>query len=387
MRVLVSGGGVAGTTLAYWLHRYGHTPVVVERAPHGRLGGYGFDFHGTGYDVAQRMGIVEQLEPHQIPVDSVVYVNDAGKVTARLTTKFVQKIIRGPYLALMHSGLEGVLIDAVRDDVEIRYNQSISAVWQDTDEVRVSFADGGQESFDLLVGADGIHSVTRDLVFGPERHFARYLGYYMASHPVADRYELGPVRAHYTGPGRQVVTYPSDRPGELIALYLFRAPDRGSIPRDRRLDLLRSEFAGMGWLTPHLLAEAPESGDIFMDTMTQIEMPRWHHGRVALIGDACGCMTLVSAQGVSMAMAGGYILAAALHNNRDHRSAFREYQGHMHDEVTYRQRNARTFARMLAPRRRLGVAASNLVTKLVLREAFTGLLRRRFTAGSILGRA
>lgn len=387
MKILISGGGVAGMTLAYWLHRYGHQPVVVERSPQGRLGGYGFDFHGTGFDIAQRMGVVEELQPFELPVEAVVYLNAAGKVTARLSTELLRKIIRGPYMGLMHSGLEEVLIDAVRDDVEIRYHQSIAAVRQDLDKVEVTFADGTQESFDLLVGADGIHSRTRELVFGPQDAFARYLGYYMASYPLADRYGLGPVRAHYTEPGRQIVTYPTNQPGELIALYLFKAPDQGTIPRAERRDRLRGAFGGMGWITPQLLDDAPDSDGIFMDTMTQIEMPRWHHGRVGLIGDACGSMTLLSGQGVAMAMAGGYILAEALDDNVDHQAAFHHYQQRMHHEVSNRQRNARTFARMLAPDTSLGVAVSNLITTLVLREAFIGLLRRRFTSGSLLAPA
>lgn len=388
MKILISGGGVAGTTLAYWLHRYGHHPVVAERSPQGRLGGYGFDFHGTGFDIAQRMGVVDLLKPFELPVEAVVYLNDAGKVTARLTTDLLRKIIRGPYLGLMHSGLEEVLIDAVRDDVEIRYNQSIAAVCQDLDQVGVTFADGTQEGFDLLVGADGTHSLTRELEFGPQDAFARYLGYYMASYPLADRYGLGAVRAHYTEPGRQVVVYPTNQPGELIALYLFKAPDQGNIPRAERLDRLRAASAGMGWITSHLLADAPEPEAIFMDTMTQIEMPRWHHGRVGLIGDACGSMTLLSGQGVAMAMAGGYILAEALNDYADHhQAAFRHYQQRLHHEVSNRQRNARTFARLLAPDTRLGLAASNLITTLVLRESFIALLRRRFTSGSLLAPA
>ncbi|MDN5861102.1 MAG: FAD-dependent monooxygenase [Pseudonocardia sp.] len=387
MKILISGGGVAGMTLAYWLHRYGHQPVVVERSPHGRLGGYGFDFHGTGFDIAQRMGVVDDLTPFQLPVEAVVYLNDTGKVTARLTTELLRKIIRGPYMGLMHSGLEEVLIDAISGNVEIRYQQSIAAVCQDLDHVQVSFADGTREGFDLLVGADGIHSRTRELVFGPQDTFARYLGYYMASYPLTDRYGLGPVRAHYTEPGRQVVVYPTNQPGELIALYLFKAPDQGAIPRTERRDRLRAAFAGMGWITGRLLADAPDSEAIFMDTMTQIEMPRWHHGRVGLIGDACGSMTLLSGQGVAMAMAGGYLLAEALNDNVDHQAAFRHYQQRMHHEVSNRQRNARTFARLLAPDTRLGVAASNLLTTLLLRERFIALLRRRFTSGSLLAPA
>jgi 2-polyprenyl-6-methoxyphenol hydroxylase-like FAD-dependent oxidoreductase len=384
VRVLICGGGVAGLTLAYWLRRRGIEPVVVERAPHGRLGGYGIDFFGTGYDVAARMGLIDRLTPHRLPVDSVDFVDAAGRPGARLTTALMDRIVAGPHLALMHTTLEGALLDAVQTDVEIRFGETIDAVRDTGAAVEVDFAGGGTQRFDLLVGADGIHSRTRELVFGPEPRFARHLGCRLASYPVTDRYGWGRIRAHYTEPGRQTVLYPSGEPGELIALFLFRSPPGGSVPRAERPHLLRSRFRDMGWLTPSLLADAPAGESIFMDTMTQIVMPTWHRGRVALIGDACGCMTMVSAQGVSMAMAGAYVLAEALETQGDHVRAFARYQSRMRVEVTRRQRNALVFARSLVPGTRAGLVAQGLANRLIMRQAFAPLLRRQFGAESIL---
>jgi 2-polyprenyl-6-methoxyphenol hydroxylase-like FAD-dependent oxidoreductase len=384
VRVLISGGGVAGLTLAYWLRRHGIEPVVVERAAHGRLGGYGIDFFGTGYDVAGRMGIVDRLAPHRLPVDSVDFVDGTGRAGARLTAPLLDKIIQGPHLALMHTTLEGALLDAVEGEAEIRFGETVTAVRDTGSAVEADFAGGGTQRFDLLVGADGIHSRTRELVFGPEPEFARYLGCRLACFPVADRYAWGRARAHYTEPGRQVVVYPTGRAGELIALFLFRSPHAGNVPRAERPGLLRSVFGGMGWLTPSLLAEAPADEPIFMDTMTQIVMPAWHRGRVALVGDACGCMTMVSAQGVSMAMAGAYVLAEELASGGGHVRAFTRYQERMRAEVSRRQRNAQLFTRSLVPGTRPAVAAQSLIQRLIMREAFAPLLRRRFGAGSIL---
>ncbi|TDD83810.1 hypothetical protein E1293_14060 [Actinomadura darangshiensis] len=384
MKVLISGGGVAGLTLAYWLRRRGVEAVIVERAAHGRLGGYGIDFFGTGYDVAGRMGIVDRLAPHRLPVDSIDFVDAAGRVGARLTTPLLDKIIQGPHLALMHTTLEGALLDAVEGEVEIRFGETVTAVRDTGSAVEADFAGGGTQRFDLMVGADGIHSRTRELVFGPEPEFARYLGCRLACFPVADRYGWGRARVHCTEPGRQVVVYPTGRAGELIALFLFRSSRTGNVPRDERPGLLRSTFGGMGWLTPSLLAEAPADEPIFMDTMTQIVMPAWHRGRVALVGDACGCMTMVSAQGVSMAMAGAYVLAEELATRGDHRLAFAHYQERMRAEVSRRQRNAQMFTRSLVPGTRPGLVAQSLAQRLVMREAFAPVLRRRFGADSIL---
>ncbi|MFE9390117.1 FAD-dependent monooxygenase [Streptomyces sp. NPDC006784] len=377
MKVLISGGGIAGLTLAYWLDHYGHTPVVIERAPHGRLGGYGIDFFGTGYDVAARMGITDRLAAHQLPTESIRYVDEAGRVTARLERRLLEKVIRGPYLALMHTTLEEALGDAVRDRVDIRYGRRITAVEQPPDCVGVTFTDGEREHFDLVLGADGVHSETRELAFGPEGDFAHHLGYTMACYPVPDTHGLGPHRIHYSEPGRQTILYPSDVPGQLIALFLYRTRDRRPPPRAQRRAALRSAFADAGPLTSQLLDAAPEE-DLFMDTLTQITMPSWHIGRIALTGDACSAMTLTSAQGASMAMAGGYLLAQALHQHDDHQAAFRAYQTRLRPAVQERQQRARAFARSLVPASRTGIAAQHLISRLVLRDLFSGLLRRGY---------
>ncbi|MFD1938449.1 FAD-dependent monooxygenase [Nonomuraea mangrovi] len=385
MRILISGGGVAGLTLAYWLHHHGFTPVVVERSPQGRVGGYGIDFFGTGYDIAERMGLVQRLERGRIPADSVTFVDADGRVRARLKRTLVENVVRGPSLPVMHGTLEKALAGTISGLVEIRHEQTITEVRQAGDGVAVTFADGREEGFDLLIGADGVHSVTRRLVFGPERDYARHLGYHLACYPLPDDHDLGPTRIHYTRRGRQVVVYRTDRPGEMIALFLFKAQDEGGVPRAARLARLRDEFAGMGWITQRLLDGAPADEPVFMDTMTQIVMPGWHQGRVALVGDACGCMTLVSAQGVSMAMGGAFLLAEALGRHRgDHRAAFAAYERRMLPEVTRRQRNARAVARTLIPSTRLGTSTQHLVMRLLARKAFAPVLRRRFGAGSIL---
>lgn len=384
MRILISGVGIAGLTCAYWLHRDGHTPVLVERARHGRGAGSGFDFHGAGYALADRMGILERLREYQLRARDVVHVDRAGAVTARLSQELIRGVVGSQYLALMHDGLEHALTQAVAPDVEIRYGNSIAAIEQRADRVDVRFADGTEDGFELLIGADGVHSATRSMVFGPEPNFARPLGYTIASHPVTEHAELGPVRAHYTEAGRQLVTYPTNRVGERMALYLFADSAGAGVPREQRLERLNTAFAGMDWVTQRLLAEAPESERIFMDGITQIEMPHWHRGRVVLLGDACACMTLVSGQGVGLAMAGAYRLAEALRVHGDYRRAFERYQAGLREQVRERQRAARLFARALVPRTELGVAASRVLHRLLLRQAFAPILRPRFASMDLL---
>jgi 2-polyprenyl-6-methoxyphenol hydroxylase-like FAD-dependent oxidoreductase len=378
MKVLVSGGGVAGLTCAYWLDRAGHTPVVVERAPAGPLGGYGIDFSGTGYEIARRMGILERLADRPLRSDSIAYVAASGRVTGRLDRPLTEKVLRGPYLALMHTTLEAVLADAIQDRMEVRHRQSIAEVHQDAGGVGVTFADGAREDFDVLVGADGVHSRTRELVFGAESRWARHLGFTMACYPVPDIAGLADVRTHFAEPGRQTVLYPTDAIGTSIALFLYRDRSPDHIPRTQRAARLRTIYAGSGWHTPELLAQAP-TGELFMDTLTQIELPHWSTGRVALIGDACGALTLASAQGASLAMAGGFLLAEALGAHpEDCATAFAAYEARLRPVVVARQRRTRSFARSLVPATRAGHGVQRLITRLLLRDSLVPLLRRGF---------
>jgi len=384
MRVLISGGGIAGLTLAYWLHQYGWVPVIIDQAEEIRRDGYAIDFFGTGYDVAERMDLITRLQPQQIPFDYVAFVNGAGEPVAKLDIALMRKVMDGKYMALMHWTLEDVLHEAVGDDVEMRFGCSLAAIQQGPQAVTASFTDGTTDTFDLLIGADGIHSNTRKLVFGPEEQFGRYLGYSFASYRLPDRYGISHAWKNYTEPGRQAGAYCSNNEGEIITLFLYTTADEGHISHEQRLPRLRRAFAGMGWITSQLLEDTPDPEAIFMDTVTQIQMPTWHQGRVALVGDACGCPTLLSGQGASLAMGGAYVLARALHEGVDYQEAFRRYERFVRPYVKERQKNAHDFAKTFVPASRLGLAVQQVLLKLLLRDAFTGLLRRQFGAESLL---
>jgi 2-polyprenyl-6-methoxyphenol hydroxylase-like FAD-dependent oxidoreductase len=174
-----------------------------------------------------------------------------------------------------------------------------------------------------------VHSTTRALVFGPEEQFSRYLGCTIACYPLADRYGIGRTYKVYNEPGRQVLAYGTRAEGELLMLFLYQSAKPEHLPREQRLAHLREVFAGMGWLTQQFLSDVSPSENVFMDAVIQIQMPTWHQGRVALVGDACDCPTLISGQGASMAMGGAYLLARALHETADYQQAFHRYEQQM----------------------------------------------------------
>ncbi len=384
MRVLIVGGGVAGLTLAYWLQQYNHSPLVIEQSAGLRRDGYGIDFYGTGYDVAERMGIIDRLAAQSIPMEYIAYVNRAGRPVATLRISLMRRVMYGKYLALMHPTLEEALFDALGGAVEVRFGLSVRDLDAAADAVSVTFTDGSRDAFDLVVGADGVHSATRKLVFGPEEQVSHYLGYTVASFALADRYGIGQSWKMYVEPGRMVGAYVSVHDGMMNTFFLYRQAEAERVARDERLPRLREVFAGMGWITSQLLGDASDSESIFMDAVCQIRMPIWHKRRVALVGDAAYCPTLISGQGASLAMGGAYLLAEALRDCDDYEAAILRYEARMMPYVRRQQQGAIALAKSFAPSSRIGVLAQRVLLKVVLRDAFRGLLRRQFGAESIL---
>lgn len=383
MRVLISGGGIAGLTLAYFLHQHGLTPVVIERASGPRQEGYAIDFFGLGYEIAERMNLIDRLADQQIPFDVLAYVNAQGKLLAKLDMALVQKITNGKYLGLMHGTLEEALYEALAGAVEVRFGCELLRVVQGRGTVEVTFNDGTSEAFDLLIGADGVHSATRALVFGPEDPFRRYLGYTIAGYPLVDRYSIGRAWKMYLEPGRLAAALCTTKADEILTFFLYRSASPEHLPREQRLSRLREVFAGMGWLTQQLLSDVNPSANVFMDAVIQIQMPSWHQGRVVLVGDACGCPTLLSGHGASLAMAGAYLLAEALHEAAIYQEAFQRYEQQLRPYVQAQQKQARGFARFFLPGTPLGLFAQKTLAKVLFREAFRSVLRREFSAPSL----
>lgn len=384
MRVLISGGGIAGLTLANALHQHGIGTVVIEQASNLRQDGYAIDFFGTGYEVADRMNLIDRLASQQIPFDFVAYVNAQGKLLAKLDMALLRKITNGKYMGLMHWTLEEALYRALEGSVEVRFGLWINAIEPLEHTVEVTFNNGMTESFDLLIGADGVHSTTRALVFGPEEQFKRDLGYTIACYPLTDRYGIDSAWKQYVEPGRLAAVYCTPQPGELLTFFMYQSAGREQIPREQRLARLREVFAGMGWITQQLLSDVEASTHVFMDAVIQIEMSAWHKGRVALIGDACGCPTLLSGQGASLAMAGAYLLAEALHEAATYQEAFQWYEQQMRPYVQTQQKNARRFAKFFLPATPLGLFVQQTMARVLFRETFRAVLRREFSAPSLL---
>ncbi|THV28969.1 ATP-binding protein [Glycomyces paridis] len=312
-RVLVSGAGIAGTALAYWLHRHGFEPVVVEKAPALRAGGYKIDVRGAALEVVERMGLMDAVREARTDIRDAYIVDARGREVAALDGDSFGGRVHGD--AELHRGALGLLVHGLTaDTVEYRYGDSIAALDQDGDGVEVAFESGTTERFDLVIGADGLHSRTRALAFGPEADHVHDLGYGVASYTVPNDLGLDRREMTYVGPGRTVLVYNTAGSEHATALFLWAAPDL-KLPRGDRAAsaaILKAAYEGEGWQVPRLLESAADAPDFYLDTLSQVRTERWSQGRVALVGDAAHCASAASGQGTSLALVGAYVLAGEL---------------------------------------------------------------------------
>ncbi|MDA1360460.1 FAD-dependent monooxygenase [Glycomyces luteolus] len=330
VRVLVSGAGIAGTTLAYWLHRNGFEPVVVERAPALRPGGYKIDIRGAALEVVERMGLMDPIRQARTDIRSASIVNAKGRKVAGLDGDTFGGREHGD--AEIHRGELGHLLYGLTESaVDYRFGDSVKALEPTGDGVDVAFEHGAQEHFDLVVGADGLHSRTRGLAFGPEADYVRDLGYGVASYSVPNDLGLDRCELTYVGPGRTALVYNAAGNEHATALFLWAAAalDYDRSDRASQVALLREAYANEGWEVPKLLAAAETAPDFYFDSLSQIHMDRWSQGRAALIGDAAHCASAASGQGTSLALVGGYVLAGELAKAKGDPAAFAAYEGLM----------------------------------------------------------
>ncbi|SDS75725.1 FAD-dependent monooxygenase [Actinoplanes derwentensis] len=319
MKVLISGAGVAGLTLAHQLTRHGITPTVVEKAPGIRDGGYKVDIRGAALDVVRSMGILDELRRLRTGVRSGSVVDTTGKRVASMDADTFggrvhddAEVLRGDLLRM--------LFDLTATTVDHRFGDSIVAI----DDTRVTFASGGTEEFDVVVGADGVHSATRALAFGPEEQFVRDLGYRIAIYSAPNHLGLDREELTYIGPGRTALVYSTTHDATLKAMFLFA----GDAALSRQA--LREAYATEGWEVPRLLDGLDDTPDFYADTIAQVHMDRWSAGRVVLLGDAAHCASPASGQGTSLALVGGYLLAGELAAaSGDFETAFRSYEERM----------------------------------------------------------
>ncbi|MEU3103927.1 FAD-dependent monooxygenase [Streptomyces griseoflavus] len=338
-KVLISGAGIAGLVLAFWLNRYGYAVTMVEKADAPRSGGYPVDVRGTALEVVRRMGILPRLREAHIDLRRLTFLEGDGREVASLHPHSVTGGAEGRDLEVRRGDLTDALHTTVRDDLEFVFNDSIDTLDQSGHGVDVTFRGGDRRTFDLVFGADGMHSRTRESVFGPEERFHHYLGYCFAVFTMRDTLGLSHETVMWNSPGRAAALY-AVGDDEVHAFLNFAHPqlpfDAFPDPQAQR-DLVATAFADAGWEVPGMLAALRDADDVFFDAVSQIRMPRWSNGRVALVGDAAWAPSFLTGQGTSLALVGAYMLAGSLANNQDHAASFAAYEHSTRDFVTTNQ--------------------------------------------------
>ncbi|MFI2282038.1 FAD-dependent monooxygenase [Nocardia beijingensis] len=314
IRVLVAGASIAGPALAHWLHRRGAEVTVMERAPELRPGGQAVDARGVTREVIRRMGLDAAVRAARTETAGAHIVDADGKVleTYRVDDDggdgFISEI------EILRGDLSRVLYDDTRDDVEYVFGDRITGLTQDADGVDVAFDSGDRRRFDLVVGADGLHSSLRAMVFGPRERFVRHLGHVLAFYSVPNEFGLDRWLIDYQEAGRSAGLRPIQDATRAMAMFSFPAGDFDVDYRDvaAQKRLLRERMAGMGWLTSRILAHLDDTPDFYLDQVAQVVMDRWSHGRVGLLGDAAFSSSPMSGQGTGLALVGAYLLAGEL---------------------------------------------------------------------------
>ncbi|KOG75521.1 MULTISPECIES: FAD-dependent monooxygenase [Streptomyces] len=340
--VLVSGASVAGLALAHWLRRHGFAPTVVERAPAIRPGGQAIDVRGAALDVLDRMDLLAAARAARTRMRGMSMLDADGNELWRSTEMTLSGgRLDGDDIELLRDDLTGLLYERARDGVEYVFGDSIAALDQRPDGIRVTFERTEPRDFDLVVGADGLHSKVRALAFGPEERFIRHLGAYVAVFATDNFLGLEDWQIWVQDADRaSLCVYPARGNTEVRATVGFRSEPIGLDHRDtaRQRAVMAERLAHLGWETPRLLKAMREAPDFHCDAMAQIQLDRWADDRVALVGDAGYCASPLSGQGTSLALVGAYVLAAELGRaNGEYSTAFARYEQRMRPYVARNQ--------------------------------------------------
>ncbi|SDJ73121.1 FAD-dependent monooxygenase [Nonomuraea jiangxiensis] len=377
-RAVIVGAGIAGLAAALRLHRIGWEPVLVERAPARRTGGYVVAFFGRGYDAAERMGVLPALrERHSGPV-GMTYLKPDGRHRYTVPSRTVSALLGERGLTLMRGDIEAALYEQVDGRVPIRFGTTLTAVRQHPGGVHIELDDGATIDADLLVGADGLHSKVRELVFGPEEGFRRDLGHMIAA-TTLDHQPPGAPEHAFTTVSRigHLFTIANLGPGRTAAFFTWGTPDPAAeLAKDPR-QALAEVFHDIPWTAAGLIASLP-AGGLYYDSVSQIVSDRWSEGRVVLLGDAAWCVTLFAGYGSSLAVAGAESLGTFLESRPDDvPAALRAWEADLRPEAEKRQALGRRNSGTHSPASRLDLLKRDLPLRLAALPPVTRLLGRR----------
>ncbi|MGH7590565.1 MAG: FAD-binding domain, partial [Gemmatimonadales bacterium] len=340
-------------------------------------------FWGIGYDIAERMGLIAEIRSLGYQVEEVRFLDRRGHLSGGFKVAVFDRATGGRFTSLARSDLAGTIVRALDPGVEQIFGDSIAGIEDRGDRVALTFDHAPPREVDLVIGADGLHSRVRRLVFGDDAGQEVSLGYHVAAFEVEGyrpRDEL--VYVSHGTPGRQIsrFTLRGDRTMFLFVFHDECLPTPAPTSEAERRAALCHVFADAGWEAPAILDAMMKTDALYFDRVSQIRMPHWTRGRVALIGDAAACVSLLAGEGTGLAITEAYVLAGELHRaNGDHAIAFARYEERLQPFLRTKQASAAKFASSFAPRTALGLVFRDLVTRLF----GIGFVAERFVAADL----
>lgn len=379
--ILISGAGIAGTSLAFWLKKFGFIPTIIEISPSIRESGYAIDFMGAGFDVAEKMDIVGELENVDLNISKLSLVDENNIEKGSMNYQKIKKFMNNRALTLLRSDLAKVIYNNLDKEIEIIFGDTITKIEQDDEKVITTFKNGTSRTFDLLVGADGLHSNVRNLIFGLESHYEKYLGYYTCSFTIENLSYDGRAFSMYNVPNKQVAIYSSIE-NRTTTLFVFASPEKLKYEHhdiEKQKQILKNEFMNIGWKCKELLSDIEKTKDFYFDAVSQIKMQNWSKGRITLIGDACDCPSLLSGKGSTLAMVGSYILAGELKEAKgNYEIAFNNYEKILKPFMDKKQKSAQAFAKSFVPKSNFGIWIRNNTFKLMSLPFVSNIVLNQF---------
>lgn len=360
--VLISGASIAGPAAAFWLRRFGYNPTVVERFPGIREGGQAVDFRGPVHrTVLERMGLLDAIRERALTSKPFAFVDDTGKTKASMPADFA-----GGEIEIRRGPLSKILYDATCDTTEYIFGDWITSVEEQPDGVRVTFHNGSPRTFDLVIGADGMNSGLRPMVFGDDKQNLHFKGWYFAVFPHIEKWEREEHIWVYNEPGRAA------SPGQLMFHSDELDYDRHDIEAQKQI--VADRFAGMGYRTPEVLEAMWAATEFYMDSISLVRMERFTKGRFALVGDA-GYGATFGGFGTGLAVVGAYVLAGELAAaGGDHNAAFPLYEAQLGPYSKGGQGGGA--GKFLAPASKAGIWQRNVTVKMMFRGPFAKMIER-----------
>lgn len=372
MKAVICGAGISGLSAAAFLARDGWQVLVVEQARGPRPQGYMIDFFGPGWQAAASLGILPRLRELGYQIPRVDYVDRHGKTQATLPFARLAQVANGGLTSILRPDLELAIREGLPHDVDLRYGRTVSAVGQSREGVTLTLDDGQVLNADLLIGADGIHSAVRELVFGPEEEFFHYLGFQVGAYSFSDPELAESIgdRVAATDTRGEAMFFYRLRDGRITAMAIHRTAS-AALPADPPA-LLRSRYRSLGWICPAAVEHCPE--DLYYDQVAQIRMPRWHTGRVVLLGDAAAAVSLLAGQGASLGMAAAEALAQELRQRPEIGAALASFEARVRPPVGQQQKAGAAAAQWFVPATRYAAVVRRTAIRLSKVPGITRLI-------------